>query len=79
VLPIGGFNGTDPVPTFAAFQQMVADGELRYVLVSGQGGFGGGLGGGSQSGDAAQIRTWVEQNCTQVTDAGTSGLNQCTK
>jgi 4-amino-4-deoxy-L-arabinose transferase-like glycosyltransferase len=79
VLPIGGFNGTDPAPTFAAFQKMVASGELKYVMVSGQGGFGGGPGGGSESGDAAQIRSWVEQNCTQVTDAGTSGLYLCTK
>ncbi|GAA4355624.1 glycosyltransferase family 39 protein [Microbacterium rhizosphaerae] len=78
VLPIGGFNGTDPAPTFAAFTEMVASGELKYVMVSGQGGFGGGFGGGSQSGEAAQIRSWVEQNCTQVTDAGTSGLYACT-
>jgi 4-amino-4-deoxy-L-arabinose transferase-like glycosyltransferase len=78
VLPIGGFNGTDPAPAFEAFTAMVANGELKYVVVSGQGGFGGGLGGGSQSGDAAQIRSWVEQNCTAVTDAGTSGLYECT-
>jgi 4-amino-4-deoxy-L-arabinose transferase-like glycosyltransferase len=77
VLPIGGFNGTDPAPTFAAFQTMVANGQLKYVVVSGQGGPGG-FGGASQSAEATQIRSWVEQNCTQVTDAGTSGLYECT-
>ncbi|MDL9980035.1 ArnT family glycosyltransferase [Microbacterium sp. ASV49] len=77
VLPIGGFNGTDPAPTFAAFQTLVAGGELKYVMVSDQGGFGGGVG-QSESGDAAQIRSWVQQNCTQVTDAGVSGLYVCT-
>lgn len=77
VLPIGGFNGTDPAPTFAAFKTLVANGDLKYVMVSDQGGFGGGMG-TSESGDSAQIRSWVEANCTQVTDAGTSGLYACT-
>ncbi|MDQ1128325.1 glycosyltransferase family 39 protein [Microbacterium sp. SORGH_AS_0888] len=38
VLPIGGFDGSDSVPTLAQFQQLVADGKLTYVLGSGMGG-----------------------------------------
>jgi hypothetical protein len=77
VLPIGGFSGSDPVPTLAAFQQMVADGDIKYVLVSGSGGGGGGLAGNSSSGTSTEIQSWVTQNCTQVTDSGVSGLYQC--
>jgi len=73
VLPIGGFSGSDPVPTLAAFQQLVADGDVKYVLVSGSGG---GMGGGASSGTSTEIQTWVEANCTQVTDSA-SGLYQC--
>jgi len=46
VMGMGGFSGTDPVPTLAQFEKLVAAGKVRYVLVGG-GGFGGdGFGGG---------------------------------
>jgi 4-amino-4-deoxy-L-arabinose transferase-like glycosyltransferase len=32
VLAVGGFNGTDPYPTLAQFQQYVAQGEIHYFL-----------------------------------------------
>jgi 4-amino-4-deoxy-L-arabinose transferase-like glycosyltransferase len=35
VVTIGGFNGSDPTPSLARFEQMVRTGEVRYVLVSG--------------------------------------------
>ena len=38
VVTIGGFNGGDNAPTLAQFKQLVASGQLRYVLVSGNGG-----------------------------------------
>ena len=41
VMAMGGFNGSDPWPTLAAFKALVAAGKVRYVLV------GGGLGAGS--------------------------------
>ncbi|MBV8982977.1 MAG: glycosyltransferase family 39 protein [Acidimicrobiia bacterium] len=53
VITIGGFNGNDPAPTLAQFQQLVARGKVHYVLVSGggPGGFGGPGGGfGGQGG-----------------------------
>ena len=38
VITIGGFNGSDPAPTAAQLAKLVADGELSYVLIGGQGG-----------------------------------------
>ncbi|WP_037679017.1 ArnT family glycosyltransferase [Streptomyces catenulae] len=49
VMPIGGFNGSDPSPTLAHFKQLVADGRIHYFLASeggGPGGFPGGRGKG---------------------------------
>lgn len=67
VMPIGGFNGTDPSPTLAQFQKDVADGRIHYFLAE-SGGFGFGRG----SGTAAQIREWVEKNFTARTVDGVS-------
>ncbi|MGW1953468.1 ArnT family glycosyltransferase [Streptomyces sp. NPDC001920] len=63
VMAIGGFNGTDPSPTLAEFQQYVADGEIHYFIASGAGGGMGGRGDGT----SAQITEWVEANFKQVT------------
>jgi len=41
ILPIGGFNGTDAVPTLDTFISLVQSGQLKYVIGSSQGGFGG--------------------------------------
>ena len=40
VMAIGGFNGSDPSPTLAQFQALVAAGKIHYFI--GGGGFGGG-------------------------------------
>ncbi|MDQ1246515.1 MAG: hypothetical protein QG597_883 [Actinomycetota bacterium] len=66
VMPIGGFNGTDPSPTLEQFQQYVADGQIHY-FIGGSGGFGPAAGG---SGASSAISTWVEQNFTPVTVDG---------
>lgn len=74
VLPIGGFNGTDAAPTLERFVSLVESGQLRYV-VAGQDRMGGPGGASVGAGDtstgtvSAQIRSWVEQNCTTATDA----------
>ena len=65
VMALGGFNGSDPSPTLAEFQQYVADGEIHYFLEGG--GFGGQNGGSSSS---SEIATWVEQSFTAVTIGG---------
>lgn len=56
VMAIGGFNGTDPAPSLAEFQQLVAQGKVHYFIGS-SGGFGGGRGGTSN-----EISTWVAAN-----------------
>lgn len=69
VMPIGGFNGTDPSPTLAEFQKLVEQKKIHYFI--GGGGFGGGgFGGGSDSRPSSQIATWVEQNFTAKTVDG---------
>lgn len=68
VMAIGGFNGSDPSPSLAEFQALVADGKIHYV--PGGGGFGGNQNGGSNS--SAQISSWVQSNFTAVTVGGTT-------
>ena len=63
IMAIGGFNGTDPAPTLARFEQYVAQGRIHYFLGSG-GGFGGG------SGTSSEISRWVEQHFTATTVDG---------
>jgi 4-amino-4-deoxy-L-arabinose transferase-like glycosyltransferase len=64
VMPIGGFNGSDPSPTLAQFQADVSAGEIHYFI---GGGVGRSNGGSSASGD---IATWVEANFTAQTVDG---------
>jgi 4-amino-4-deoxy-L-arabinose transferase-like glycosyltransferase len=67
VMPIGGFNGSDPSPTLEQFQAWVAAGEIHWYVA------GDGLGrsnGGSDT--AAQIAEWVEATFTATTVDGTT-------
>ncbi len=74
VMAIGGFNGSDPAPTLAQFEQYVSEGKIHYFIASGGGGFGGGFGGGS-SDDASQITSWVESHFTAETLGGVTVYN----
>ena len=65
-MTIGGFNGGDPAPTVDELAALVKAGELRYVLIGGQGGGPGGSG-------SADLTTWVQEHGTVVEDAGSSG------
>ena len=67
VMSIGGFNGTDPTPTPAAFEQLVRAGRIHY-FVAGGGLGGGGFGGGTSAG--AAISAWVAQHYTATTIGG---------
>ena len=44
VMSIGGFNGTDPWPTLAVFEKLVANHEIHYYVGQGSESFGGGRG-----------------------------------
>lgn len=65
VMPIGGFNGSDPSPTLAQFQQYVTEGRIHYFISSGVSGR---SNGGSDA--AQQISAWVQANFTSTTVDG---------
>jgi hypothetical protein len=70
VMAIGGFNGSDPSPTLAQFQEYVAAGQIHYFI--GRGGLGGGPGGNQMGGSNAssEIAAWVAENFTAQTIDG---------
>jgi 4-amino-4-deoxy-L-arabinose transferase-like glycosyltransferase len=72
VMPIGGFNGSDPSPTLAEFKALVAKHEIHYFIASGGGGggFGGPAGQGGSQGSSSAIASWVEANFTATTVGG---------
>jgi 4-amino-4-deoxy-L-arabinose transferase-like glycosyltransferase len=61
VLYMGGFNGADPVIDAEGLADLVANGELRYVL------FGGGRG------DKQDIADWLVSSCTVVPEFSQTG------
>ena len=67
VMALGGFNGSDPSPTLAQFQEWVAQGKVHYFI--GGGNFGG-QNGGSRT--ASEIASWVQQNYTATTVGSTT-------
>jgi 4-amino-4-deoxy-L-arabinose transferase-like glycosyltransferase len=68
VLAIGGFNGTDPAPTLAEFEALVANGEIHYYVGQGSESFGGGTG-------SSSIATWVAAHFTSETVGGVTVYN----
>ncbi len=67
VMPIGGFNGSDPSPTLEQFKALVAQGRIHWFL---GGSLGGRQNGGSQA--ASEIVTWVSENFTATTVGNTT-------
>ncbi|MDR6612223.1 4-amino-4-deoxy-L-arabinose transferase-like glycosyltransferase [Leifsonia sp. 1010] len=65
VMPIGGFNGSDPSPTLAQFQKYVAEGRIHYFIA---GGVGGQANGGSNA--SSRIAAWVADTFTAQTVDG---------
>jgi 4-amino-4-deoxy-L-arabinose transferase-like glycosyltransferase len=70
VMAIGGFNGSDPSPTLAQFQEYVALGRIHYFIGGSMGGGRGGQAGGSSS--SSEIATWVAANFTATTVGSTT-------
>ncbi|MFG2502290.1 ArnT family glycosyltransferase [Streptomyces sp. NPDC048441] len=63
VLPLGGFTGGANSATLAEYRKLVADGKLRFALLSS----GGEKSGASQAGSSVgQINDWVRSTCTKV-------------
>ncbi|HEY6789861.1 MAG TPA: glycosyltransferase family 39 protein, partial [Trebonia sp.] len=68
VMAIGGFNGTDPAPTLAEFEALVAKHEIHYYVGRGNDSFGGGNG-------SSAIASWVAAHFTSETVGGTTVYN----
>ena len=64
VMPLGGFNGSDPSPSLTAFEKLVANHEIHWFI----GGTVGAANGGSAA--ASSIATWVAANFTATTVDG---------
>ncbi|HEX3712913.1 MAG TPA: glycosyltransferase family 39 protein [Trebonia sp.] len=65
VVAIGGFNGSDPSPTLAQFESMVARGEIHYYVGQGSNSFGGGSA-------SSSIASWVSAHYTAQTVGGST-------
>ena len=68
VMAIGGFNGTDPWPTLAAFEAAVAKHQVHYYVGQGSQSFGGGQG-------SSTIASWVASHFTSETVGGETVYN----
>ena len=65
VMAIGGFNGTDPAPTLAEFEALVAQHKIHYYIGANSQSFGGGRG-------SSAIASWVASHFTKETIGGTT-------
>jgi 4-amino-4-deoxy-L-arabinose transferase-like glycosyltransferase len=65
VVAIGGFNGSDPSPTLAQFQAMVAAHQVHYYVGRGANSFGGSPG-------TSSITSWVAAHYTAQAVGGTT-------
>jgi 4-amino-4-deoxy-L-arabinose transferase-like glycosyltransferase len=63
VMAIGGFNGTDPAPSLAQFEQYAQEGKIHYYIS-------GSTGQNDPSSAASQIATWVAAHYTAQTVDG---------
>jgi 4-amino-4-deoxy-L-arabinose transferase-like glycosyltransferase len=70
VMAIGGFNGTDPAPSLAAFQADVAAGRIHYYIAASTRGRGGGGTATGGSDVAQRIQAWVASTFTATTIGG---------
>ncbi|WP_035741498.1 ArnT family glycosyltransferase [Arthrobacter sp. MA-N2] len=73
VIALGGWNGGDPYPTLAQFQDMVTKGQIGYYIA------GGGMGGGfGRQGGNSEVAAWVQANF-QAQTVGNSTVYKLTK
>lgn len=71
MMAIGGWDGTDPVPTLATFKTYVARGQVRYFISAGPCG-GLDFGRAHAGSDAAKVTSWVERSFTATPVGGLS-------
>jgi 4-amino-4-deoxy-L-arabinose transferase-like glycosyltransferase len=75
VMAIGGFNGSDPAPTLAQFEKLVAEGKIHYFIAGSVGTPNGG------SNASSEISSWVSSHYTATTIGGVTlyDLTQATR
>ena len=75
VMALGGYNGTDPSITLAAFEKLVTTGKIHYYVLNASGFIGSTK---STTSTAYAIQQWVTANFTKST-VGTSTVYDLTK
>jgi hypothetical protein len=70
VMALGGFNGTDPAISLAAFEKLVAAHEIHYFIGSSSGSFIGST--AASSSTAYQIQQWVASHFEAKTVGATA-------
>jgi len=63
VMAMGGFTGTDPIITPKRLARLVREGQVRFVMIGGAGGFGRGPGGDPRG---ERIAAWVREHGNPV-------------
>jgi hypothetical protein len=66
VMSTGGWSGSDDALSLDRLEALVASGELRFFIVSSQGGM------GESQGGTSEVTSWVTANGTAVTVGGTT-------
>ena len=61
VMSIGGFSGSDRILNVTTLTTLIREGRVRYFLIGGTGGAGGGINAGN-----GEISSWVGAHCTPV-------------
>jgi hypothetical protein len=68
-MSVGGFNGTDPAPSLAAFERLAGAHKIHYFVGANGNSFGG------ASGVAQQISKWVTTHFKSQTVGGVTVYN----
>nr|BFE29891.1 glycosyltransferase family 39 protein [Actinomadura rugatobispora] len=71
VLPIGGFRGSVPAPTLSRIKELVADGDLRFILVGGSADIG--YSGTPITPTVNDVIQWTRSACTPVPESSYAG------
>jgi hypothetical protein len=66
VMTLGGFSGSDQILTLAQLKTLIREGQVKYFMLSGVGGFGGG------GGNSALVQ-WIESNTTRISASAYGG------
>jgi 4-amino-4-deoxy-L-arabinose transferase-like glycosyltransferase len=75
VMAIGGFRGTDPAPSLAKFEKLVAAHKIHYYVAGGGGGGFGGAGfGGRGTGAGRDFADFGDRGTGDLGDRGTGGF-----